>query len=81
MQNKLKMLPFNMDFETTPVMRTLIEASRLLAELKGQAKTIPNEEILINTLVLQEAKDSSAVENIVTTHDEIFKAGIGWKKN
>ena len=79
MQNKLKMLPFNMDFETLPVMRTLVEASRLLAEVKGQANTIPNEEILINTLVLQEAKDSSAVENIVTTHDEIFKAGIDIK--
>lgn len=79
MQNKLKMLPFDMDFETIPVMRTLVEASRLLAEVKGQAKTIPNEEILINTLVLQEAKDSSAVENIVTTHDEIFMAGIDIK--
>jgi len=79
MQNKLKMLPFDMDFETIPVMRTLVEASRLLAEVKGQAKTIPNEEILINTLVLQEAKDSSAIENIVTTHDEILKAGIDLK--
>ena len=79
MQKKMKMLPFDIDCETVPVMRTLVEASRLLAELKGQAKTIPNEEILINTLVLQEAKESSAVENIVTTHDEIFKAGIDIK--
>lgn len=62
-------------------MRNLVVASRLLAEVKGRAKTIPNEEILINTLVLQEAKDSSAVENIVTTHDEIFKAGIELSSN
>jgi Fic family protein len=70
------MLPLNMELETKEVMRTLVIASRLLADVKGEAKTIPNEDILINTLVLQEAKDSSAIENIVTTHDEIFKAGI-----
>jgi Fic family protein len=76
MRNKIETLPYDFDFETLPVLRLLVDASRLLAEVKGQAKTIPNEEILINTLVLQEAKDSSAVENIVTTHDEIFRAGI-----
>ncbi len=81
MQNKLEMLPFDIDFETIPVMRSLVEASRLLAEVKGQAKTIPNDEILINTLILQEAKDSSAIENIVTTHDEIFRAGIDLQVN
>ena len=76
MHNELKLLPFNYEFESLSVMRKLVEASRLLAEVKGATKTIPNEEILINTLALQEAKDSSAVENIVTTHDEVFKAGI-----
>ncbi len=76
MKSELKMLPLNMEFETKKVMRALVEASRLLADVKGEAKTIPNQEILINNLVLQEAKDSSAVENIVTTHDEILKAGI-----
>jgi Fic family protein len=49
-------------------------ANRKLAELKGVAQTIPNEIILINTLVLQEAKDSSAVEYIVTTHDRLFRS-------
>ena len=48
-------------------------ASRQLAELKGVASSIPNQGILINTLGLQEAKDSSAIENIVTTHDELFR--------
>lgn len=48
-------------------------ASRHLAELKGVASSIPNQSILINTLALQEAKDSSAIENIVTTHDELFR--------
>jgi len=44
-----------------------------LAELKGVAASIPNQGILINTLGLQEAKDSSEIENIVTTHDELFR--------
>ena len=44
--------------------------------MKGVAKTIPNESILLNTLVLQEAKDSSEVENIVTTQDEVYQADL-----
>lgn len=52
------------------------EAHRYLAELKGVAASIPNEAILINTLSLQEAKDSSEVENIVTRHDELYKASL-----
>ena len=60
-------------FETAPILKKLTSASRQLAELKGVAGSIPNQSILINTLGLQEAKDSSEVENIVTTHDELFK--------
>jgi len=47
-----------------------------LAQLNGTAKIIPNQNILINALVLQEAKDSSEIENIITTHDELFRAGL-----
>lgn len=50
----------------------LIKTSRKLSELKGVARSIPNQNILINTLILQEAKDSSEIENIITTHDELF---------
>lgn len=60
-------------FDTPAVLRKLASASRQLAELKGVAASIPHSGILINSLVLQEAKDSSAVENIVTTHDELFR--------
>ena len=60
-------------FETPAVLRKTATASRQLAELKGLAASIPNQAILINTLGLQEAKDSSAIENIVTTHDELFR--------
>lgn len=60
-------------FETPAIFRKLAATSRKLAELKGLAASMPNDGILINTLALQEAKDSSAIENIVTTHDELFK--------
>ena len=60
-------------FETTEILKRLASASRALAELKGIAASIPNQRILVNTLGLQEAKDSSAIENIVTTHDELFR--------
>jgi len=60
-------------FDSPIILKKLAESSRLLAELKGVAVSIPNQGILINTLGLQEAKDSSEIENIVTTHDELFK--------
>ena len=60
-------------FDTPAILKKLAESSRMLAELKGVAASIPNQGILINTLGLQEAKDSSEIENIVTTHDELFK--------
>ncbi|MGD9902602.1 MAG: Fic family protein [Vicinamibacterales bacterium] len=60
-------------FDTPTVLVRLNAASRQLAEFKGVASSIPNQDILINSLGLQEAKDSSAIENIVTTHDELFQ--------
>jgi len=69
-------LPLDFNFEKIEIYKQLSLSSRALAELKGIAKTIPNENILLNTLVLQEAKDSSEVENIVTTQDEIYQADL-----
>jgi Fic family protein len=63
-------------FDTPAILKKLASASRQLAELKGIAASIPNQGILINTLGLQEAKDSSEIENIVTTHDELFKDDV-----
>lgn len=60
-------------FDDSAILKRLAAASRQLAEFKGVAAAIPNESILVNTLGLQEAKDSSAIENIVTTHDELFR--------
>ena len=63
-------------FETPAILKKLASSSRQLAELKGVAASIPNQGILISTLGLQEAKDSSEIENIVTTHDELFKGDV-----
>lgn len=60
-------------FESPAILKKTAIAGRKLAELKGLAASMPNQGILINTLALQEAKDSSAIENIVTTHDELFR--------
>ncbi|MCQ2975682.1 MAG: Fic family protein [Bacteroidales bacterium] len=75
---EIPFLPLNYDFESKNILRQVNLANRKLAELKGIARTIPNENILISTLTLQEAKDSSAVENIVTTHDELYKADLNF---
>jgi len=73
MQYKIPTLPLALDLESKKVLKKAILANKKLAELKAAAKTIPSEEILINTLSLQESKDSSEVEQIITTHDELFK--------
>jgi Fic family protein len=72
----MKKLPIEKDVETKQVLKKLSSAHRALAELKGIVSSIPNESILINTLGLQEAKDSSAIENIITTHDDLYKAEL-----
>lgn len=71
---ELEMLPYkNINLKTNKILEQLTLSSRALAELKGYANTIPNMHILINAVTINEAKDSSAIENIVTTHDDIYK--------
>jgi Fic family protein len=78
-QYQIPNLPLSYDLETKEILRQVNRANRKLAELKGVAQTIPNEQILISSLTLQEAKDSSEVENIVTTQDELYKADLDLK--
>jgi Fic family protein len=68
------MLPPDIELETKTVLKKLTKAHRALSELKGYANMIPNINILINAVLINEAKDSSEIENIITTHDELFKA-------
>lgn len=74
--NQLPLLPPSVDLDTRPVLKQLSRSRSVLAELKGYADMIPNKRLLLDAVVLLEAKDSSAIENIVTTHDELYKALI-----
>lgn len=72
--NDLPALPPASEVETPAVMKKTVSASRALAELKGMAERMPNQAMLIDSLVLQEARASSEIENILTTNDELFMA-------
>lgn len=67
-------LPPDTDLETKAVLKKTAEAHRYLAELKGIALSIPNQSILIDTLSLQEARESSAIENIISTYDDVYQS-------
>ena len=69
-------LPPKTTIETPEVLKKALEAQRYLSELKGISQTIPNQSILLNTLPIQEARDSSEIENIVTTSDALYKANV-----
>lgn len=72
--NILPLLPPKVDLESPAILKAAIAANRALAELKGKAQGLPNPSILINSIVAQEAKASSEIENIVTTNDKLFMA-------
>ena len=71
----IKKIPFkDFNYKNEKILDQLNKSSRALAELKGYAKSLPNADILLNVITINEAKDSSEIENIVTTHDKIYKA-------
>lgn len=72
----INLLPLPYDVETKAVLRKTALAHRALAELKGVISSIPNENILLETLTLREAKESSAIENIISTFDEVYQSNL-----
>lgn len=72
--NDLSDLPPKGFVESPEILRHLTKAARHLGELNGLCASLPDPNLLIHTIVLQESKDSSAIENIVTTQDELYKA-------
>ena len=72
--NDLPLLPPATELETRAVLKQAISTNRILANLRGLAAQIPNQGVLINSIVLQEARLSSEIENIVTTNDELYRA-------
>ena len=79
--NDLPKLPPKVNLESPRVLKKAIQANRKLAELKGKAGIIPNEAILINSLILKEARASSEIENVVTTNDKLYEAFTAADKN
>jgi len=73
-EHELPLLPPQVELESIAVLKQLARANRALAELKGYSDTIPNKHILLNAVMINEAKDSSAIENIITTHNDLYKA-------
>jgi len=78
--NDLPPLPPKVEVETKVVLKKIISASRKLSELNGTITKLPNPNLFIDTINLQEAQASSEIENIVTTQDALFKASIADKK-
>ncbi len=79
--NDLPSLPPKIDIETKTILKKAINANKALAGLKGICSIIPNPSILVNSIILQEAKDSSQIENIVTTNDQLYEAYTAASKN
>ena len=73
MLSSLQQITCEIDFETPAILKALAEANRHLGELKGISASMPNQEILVSTLKMQESQDSSAIENIITTQDALYK--------
>lgn len=78
--NDLPLLPPQAEIESIAILKKTILASRALSELKGALTNLPNPTLFIDTIQLQEAQASSAIENIITTHDELFKSSVVGKK-
>jgi Fic family protein len=73
-KSQIPLLPVDTEkIETRAVLRKEAQTRQILAELKGFAPVIPNQSILVNAIALQEAQESSAIENVVTTRDELYK--------
>jgi Fic family protein len=72
--NNLPNLPPSQDLETVPILKRCIDAASALAELKGMGDVIPNQDLVIRSIGLQEARVSSEIENIVTTTDDLYRA-------
>jgi Fic family protein len=78
--NDLPDLPPNRNIETTTVLKKNITTSRALAQLNGAIRNLPNPQLFLDTLHLQEAKASSEIENIITTNDDLYKSVVADKK-
>ncbi|OLU45491.1 Fic family protein [Faecalibaculum rodentium] len=69
----MRRLPYDLDFDDIEILKKLGNAKAALGELNGTLRLLPNPDIILNAVTIGEAKESSEIENIVTTYDAIFK--------
>ncbi len=69
----MRKLPFMYDVDDSLILKELIKANNKIGELNGMLKVLPNPKIILNAIIIGEAKESSEIENIVTTYDQLFK--------
>ena len=72
-------LPFDFNYDDVEILKSLNKANHKLGQLNGAINLLPNPYVLFNAITLGEAKESSEIENIVTTfgtdiHTNIRKA-------
>ncbi len=79
--NDLPKLPPKVILETSRVLKKVTAARSSLGELKGIGKLLPSQRLLLNTLILEEARNSSEIENIITSHDSLYRALVLGSKN
>ncbi len=79
--NNLPLLPPKIDIETKRILNQAIKSNIELARLKGYCSLLPNASILLNSIILKEARTSSEIENIITTQDELYSALASSSKN
>lgn len=70
-------LPPEYNFDDPQLLKQIIASSRALSELKGTISHFPNKSILLDLLTVTEAKNSTAIENIITTYNEFYRANAG----
>ena len=71
--NNLPLLPPKEFTESKLILKQLIRSHKALAELKGYSELLPNKNVILSSITIKEAKDSSEIENIITTHDELYR--------
>jgi Fic family protein len=73
--NQLPPLPIREElYRDMEIMDALLDAKTAVSKLQGRAIAIPDPSVLVNSVILQEAKSSTEIENIFTTEDELYKA-------
>ena len=74
-------LPYSVNLNTVEILKQLSIANNNIGELKGILNLLPNPKLILSLILISESKDSSAIENIITTYDEIFKEIVSKKSS